>query len=61
MTNRGTHTGDALIAPVTGKSFEFIDITICRIENGKIAEQWGAFDQLSLLIQPEKVQLPGRI
>lgn len=60
MTNTGTHTGDALIAPVTGKSFEFIDITICRIEDGKIAEQWGAFDQLGLLMQLDQIQPPGK-
>lgn len=59
MRNRGTHKGPLPLAPATGKSFEVDDIAICRIESGKIAEQWGATDQLSLLVQLGLVQLPG--
>ena len=51
MTNRGTHKGPLPNAPASGKSFEIVDIAICRIERGKIAEQWGLADQFTLLLQ----------
>ncbi len=59
MTNSGTHKGPLPIAPATGKSFEVVDIAICRIEDGKIAEQWGLSDNLSLLLQLGLIQPPG--
>jgi predicted ester cyclase len=46
--NNGTHEGEfAGIAP-TGREVEIFEAAIYRIENGKIAEQWGFPDELSL-------------
>jgi len=37
--------------PATGKKVEQSGITIWRIVNGKIKEEWSAFDQLSMMKQ----------
>ena len=48
---RGTNTGAGNGLPATGKKVELSGITIWRIVNGKIKEEWSAFDQLSLMQQ----------
>ena len=58
MTNRGTHRGPLPFAPSTGKSFEIVDIAICRIENEKIVEQWGLADLFTMLLQLGLIQPP---
>ena len=55
----GTHTGPLVGLPATGKSFEFRDMTVCRVENGKIVEQWGLSDYLTLYVQLGLIELPG--
>jgi hypothetical protein len=37
--------------PATGKQVEQAGITIWRIVDGKIKEEWSAFDQLSMMKQ----------
>jgi len=48
---RGTNTGTGNGLPATGKKAELAGITIWRIVNGKIKEEWSAFDQLSMMQQ----------
>ena len=48
---RGTNTGAGNGLPATGKKAEQAGITIWRIVNGRIKEEWSAFDQLSLMQQ----------
>ena len=48
---RGTNTGTGNGLPATGKKAEMAGITIWRIVDGKIKEEWSAFDQLSLMQQ----------
>ena len=48
---RGTNTGIGNGLPATGKKAELAGITIWRIVNGKIKEEWSAFDQLSMMQQ----------
>jgi predicted ester cyclase len=52
MINRGTHTGRAVgrFQP-SGKSFEAIDTMFVRMVGGRIAEQWGLFDQHAVCVQ----------
>jgi steroid delta-isomerase-like uncharacterized protein len=50
-TGRGTHQGDLLGIPATGKRVEFMTIDIHRIANGQIAESWHIEDYLSLIYQ----------
>ena len=47
----GTNTGAGNSLPATGKKVEQSGITIWRIVNGKIKEEWSAFDQLSMMKQ----------
>lgn len=48
---RGTNTGTGNSLPATGKKVEQSGITIWRIVNGRIKEEWSAFDQLSMMKQ----------
>ena len=48
---RGTNTGAGNGLPATGKKVELAGITIWRILDGKIKEEWSAFDQLSMMQQ----------
>jgi steroid delta-isomerase-like uncharacterized protein len=48
---RGTNTGTGNGLPATGKKVEQAGITIWRIMDGKIKEEWSAFDQLSMMQQ----------
>jgi steroid delta-isomerase-like uncharacterized protein len=50
-TMRGTHQGDILGVPPTGKKVEVILLDMIRIENGKFVEQWGGPDFFDLLRQ----------
>jgi len=48
---RGTNTGTGNGLPATGKHAELAGITIWRIVDDKIKEEWSAFDQLSMMQQ----------
>ena len=50
-TARGTHTGDWMGIPVTGKAVVTTGINILRIVNGKIVECWAESDALGLMQQ----------
>jgi steroid delta-isomerase-like uncharacterized protein len=45
----GTHDGELMGMPPTGKSVEIAGITIDRIAEGKIAESWTCFDTLGMM------------
>jgi steroid delta-isomerase-like uncharacterized protein len=47
----GTHRGEYLGIPPTGKSVTYNEIFIFRFRNGRIAETWGVVDVLSQLRQ----------
>ena len=52
VTVRGTHQGEIEeFGPPTGKQVEIKDITIHRIEGGKIVEEWERYDNLSVMQQ----------
>ena len=50
-TAKGTHKGNLLGIPATGKSVKFRGLQIGRFENGKIVERWGSSDELGILKQ----------
>jgi steroid delta-isomerase-like uncharacterized protein len=51
-TIRGTHQGETEeFGPPTGEQIELEGITIHRIEDGKIVEEWERYDNLSILQQ----------
>jgi predicted ester cyclase len=47
----GTHQGELLGVPASGKSVEFESIDIIRLEDGKVAEHWGVTDTMTLMQQ----------
>lgn len=57
-TNHGTHVGEFLGMPATGKSFTIAGIDIYRLRDGKMAEHWHVVDlfsqmqQLGIIPQP---------
>jgi predicted ester cyclase len=48
-TGTGTNTGEGNGLPATGKKTEIRGITIWRIVNGKITEEWSSFDELQMM------------
>lgn len=47
----GTHQGDLMGIPATGKEVTIQGIVITRLANGTIKESWGVFDALGMLQQ----------
>ena len=54
--SNGTHEGEFKGIAPTGREVEIFEVCIYRIENGKIAEQWGFPDELSLRNQISTTQ-----
>ena len=54
----GTHRGNGLGLPATGRPVTFTGMTFARVENGKIVEGWNVFDQLNMFQQLGVVTLP---
>ena len=57
---RGTHQGELWGMPPTGKEVEITNMSMSRIEGGKMAEEWPAPDRLGMMQQlgliPESAQ-----
>ncbi|MDP6129892.1 MAG: ester cyclase [Dehalococcoidia bacterium] len=49
MTNTGTHTGDFMGIPATGKKVSFTETHIVRIADGKAVEHWGNQDDMGMM------------
>jgi hypothetical protein len=47
----GTHTGDGLGFPATGKSFETVSANLGRFEGGLAAEHWSEQGLFPMLVQ----------
>jgi steroid delta-isomerase-like uncharacterized protein len=60
-TSTGTHKGELMGIPPTGKQFSGTGMEIYRFEGGKIAEHWLASDQLGLLQQLGVVPAPAQV
>jgi steroid delta-isomerase-like uncharacterized protein len=50
-TGRGTHQGELMGIPPTGKEVTVAGITVSRVKNGKVIEEWSNWDTLGLLQQ----------
>jgi steroid delta-isomerase-like uncharacterized protein len=57
-TAHGTHKGELVGIPATGKSSTVTGIAVDRIVNGKIAESWGIFDQFGMMQQLGVIPVP---
>ncbi len=47
----GTHTGEFMGHPATGKRFTYQQIHIFRVNDGKVAEHWANRDDVGLFQQ----------
>jgi steroid delta-isomerase-like uncharacterized protein len=54
----GTQRGALLGIPPTGKAFRISGMSICRLAEGKIAEDWDESDRLGLLHQLGVISAP---
>lgn len=60
ITMTGTHKGEYMGAPPTNKKITIRAITIERFAGGKIVEEWGMYDTLSLMQQLGVVPTPKK-
>ena len=51
LTMTGTHTGEFMGLPPTGKPVTMSGIEMFRLAGGQIAERWAEFDMMSLMQQ----------
>jgi predicted ester cyclase len=54
----GTHTGDGLGFPATGKSFETVSANIGRLRGGQAVEHWAEQGMFSFLVQIGVIRAP---
>ena len=59
-TSRGTHNGELAGMPATGRPTTVVGVVVDRVENGKIVESWGLFDQFGMLQQLGAIPVPGQ-
>ena len=59
-TATGTHQGELLGIPATGRRVSVTGIIIARMEGGKIAEEWENYDALGMLQQLGVAQTGGQ-
>ncbi len=60
LTIRGTHQGSFLGVAPTGRRVTVSFFAIVRVENGRLAEEWGGLDQVDLLRQLREPSEPSR-
>jgi steroid delta-isomerase-like uncharacterized protein len=54
----GTHTGQLMNIPATGKPVHVTGMDILRLENGKIKERWAEINALALMMQLGVIPAP---
>ena len=59
QTWSGTHKGEFMGVPPTGKSVSFGVIDILRIDGGKFVEHWGQMDSMGMMQQLGAMPAPG--
>ena len=51
VTMKGTHSGECMGVPATGKQVNVSAIDIFRFADGKLVEHWGVTDAMALMQQ----------
>ena len=60
ITYRGTHTGDLMGIPPTGKSVTVPEIIVDQFADGMIVESWRLFDQMTMMQQLGVIPAAGQ-
>jgi len=60
LTFRGTHTGDLMGIPPTGKTVTISEMFIHQFAYGKIVESWHLVDQMGMMQQLGVIPTPGQ-
>lgn len=58
-TITGTHTGELMGIPATGRQGTTTGIYVHRIASGQIVETWGEFDEMGMMRQIGVIPTPG--
>jgi steroid delta-isomerase-like uncharacterized protein len=58
-TATGTHSGELMGMPATGKRVQMTGISIARVAGGKIVEEWNEADMMGMMQQLGVVPAPG--
>jgi steroid delta-isomerase-like uncharacterized protein len=61
FTARGTHLGEFMGVPPTGKEIAMTGIEIFRLHDGKIAELWGEANLMGLMMQLGILSGPSKV
>lgn len=61
LTCEGTHTGDHLGVPASGKTVRFPAMTMARLQDGKIVEGWNVIDLLAAFNQIGSAQVSEKL
>ena len=59
FTIHGTHQGELMGIPATGRQVNFGSIHIARVAGGRIVERWYEFDMMGMMVQLGVVPPPG--
>ena len=59
-TGRGTHMGEIAGISPTGKEVNVSGLTLSRLENGMVVEEWTTWDTLGMLMQLGAVPAPAQ-
>ncbi len=58
-TFTGTHKGEFMGVPATGKQVSMNEFHLVRMQDGKMVEHWGVEDNMAMMTQLGVVELPG--
>jgi steroid delta-isomerase-like uncharacterized protein len=59
-TAKGTHKGEMLGIPPTGKKVAISGVDVFRLAKGQLVELWLSWDQLGMLQQMGVIPMPGQ-
>jgi steroid delta-isomerase-like uncharacterized protein len=57
-TATGTHTGDSLGIPATGRAVKFDGMSMARLKDGKVLQGWNVYDTYKMMQQLGVVASP---
>ncbi len=59
FTGHGTHQGEIMGIPATGREVAFSGVVTLRFANGKMVERWEEFDMMGMMMQLGAIPAPA--